>query len=265
MITLYQFDISPFCDKIRRVLRAKHLDFRIVEVPPSEAARGRWKEISPTGKFPVLEHDGRRIFDSTDIARHLDERFPEPRLLPEDPALQARVHVLEDWADEALYFFEMTMRLTWPENAERWVPILLAAEKPLVRRLLGPLLPGTIRRVTKAQGVGRKARDDVERELGRHLDALVAWLGDDDWLVGETLTLADIAVFAQLFCIQGANTGCEAIAARPALVAWMDRVDAATAAGGEETETLVRPGGAGAEQAGEVAEDGSVEDAPRDG
>ncbi len=242
MTTLYQFDISPFCDKVRRVLRAKHLDFRIVEVPPSEAARGRWKEISPTGKFPVLEHDGRRIFDSTDIVRYLDERFPEPRLIPADPVLAARVHVLEDWADEALYFFEMTMRLTWPENAERWVPILLAVEKPLVRRLFAPLLPRAIRRVTEAQGIGRKARDDVERELGRHLDALVAWLGDGAWLVGETLTLADIAVYAQLFCIQGAITGDEAIAARPALVAWMDRVDAATTRVEDETATLVRSG-----------------------
>lgn len=263
MITLYQFDVSPFCDKVRRVLRAKRLDFRIVEVPPSEAARGRWKEISPTGKFPVLEHDGRRLFDSTDIARYLDEHFPEPRLVPADPAEQARVHLLEDWADEALYFYEMTMRLTWPENAERWVPILLAAEKPLVRRLLGPLLPRAIRRVTEAQGIGRKARDDVERELARHLDATVAWLGDGDWLVGETLTLADIAVFAQLFCIQGAITGDEAIAARPALVAWMDRVDAATGAVSDETATLVRPVGASSAKVEAAA--GDAADAPRDG
>ena len=242
MITLYQFDISPFCDKVRRVLRAKQLDFRIVEVPVSEAARGRWKEISPTGKFPVLEHDGRRIFDSTDIAHYLDEHFPEPRLLPEDPALRARVHVLEDWADEALYFFEMTMRLTWPENAERWAPILLAAEKPWVRRLFQPLLPGAIKRVTEAQGIGRKTRGDVERDLARHLDALVAWLGDGRWLVGETLTLADVAVFAQLFCIEGAITGREAIAARPALAAWMARVDAATVR--EDGDTSTRAGGA---------------------
>ena len=243
MITLYQFDISPFCDKIRRILRVKGLEFRIVEVPPSEAARGRWKEVSPTGKFPVLEHDGRRIFDSTDIARHLDERFPEPRLLPEDPVQQAQVHVLEDWADEALYFYEMTMRMTWPENSARWVPILLAAEKPWVRRLLEPLLPRAIRRVTEAQGIGRKAKDDVERELGRHLDAIVAWLGDGDWLVGDALSLADLAVFAQLFCVQGAITGADAIATRPALVAWMERVDTATAPSADETTTIVRPAG----------------------
>lgn len=237
MITLYQFDISPFCDKVRRVLRLKGLDFRVVEVPPSEAARGRWKAVSPTGKFPVLEHEGRRIFDSTDIVRWLDERFPEPRILPDDPGDRARVHVLEDWADESLYFFEMTMRLAWPENAERWVPILLAAEKPFVRRLLGPLLPRTIRRVTEAQGIGRKGRDDVERELGRHLDALVALLGDGAWLVGDAISLADIAVFAQLFCIRGAITGDEAVAARPALTAWMARVEAATAAAAPEDET----------------------------
>jgi glutathione S-transferase len=248
MITLYQFEISPFCDKVRRILHWKGQPYRVVEIPPSEGARGRWAAVSPTGKFPVLEHDGRRLFDSTDIALYLEERFPEPAILPVDAALRAQVHVLEDWADESLYFYEMTMRLTWPENAARWAPILLAAEKPLVRSLFQPLLPRAIRRVTEAQGIGRKARGDVERELGRHLDAIEGWLGDGAWLVGDALSLADIAVFAQLFCIQGAITGAEALAARGALLAWMERVDAATRGGpedgGGESDTLVRGAGA---------------------
>ena len=228
MIVLHQFAISPFCDKVRRVLHVKGQAYRVVEIPPSEAARGRWASVSPTGKFPVLEHDGRRLFDSTDIALYLEERFPTPTLLPADAAQRAQMHVLEDWADESLYFYEMTMRLAWPENAVKWAPILLAAEKPMVRRLFQPLLPRAIRRVTEAQGIGRKAREDVERELGRHLDAVEGWLGGGHWLVGDALSLADIAVFAQLFCIQGAITGEEAMASRPVLLAWMDRVDAAS-------------------------------------
>jgi glutathione S-transferase len=138
------------------------------------------------------------------------------------------VHVLEDWADESLYFQEMTMRLTWPGNAERWIPALLAAETPLRRRLLAPLLPHIVARTTRAQGLGRKEKDAVLADLARHLDALVGLLVNRSWLVGETITLADVAVFAQLFCIRGATEGEAALAARPTLVAWMERVDDAT-------------------------------------
>jgi glutathione S-transferase len=228
VIVLYQFELSPFCDKVRRILHYKQVPYRVVEVPPSEAAAGRWKAVSPTGKFPVLEDEGERVVDSTDIAHHLERRFPQHPLLPADPEARGRVHVLEDWADESLYFQEMTMRLTWPGNAERWIPALLAAETPLRRRLLAPLLPRIVARTTRAQGLGRKEKDAVLADLARHLDALVGLLGNRSWLVGETITLADVAVFAQLFCIRGATEGEAALAARPTLVAWMERVDDAT-------------------------------------
>jgi glutathione S-transferase len=228
VVLLYQFEISPFCDKVRRILHYKEVPYRVVEIPPSEAASGRWKEISPTGKFPVLEDGSTRILDSTDIARHLEARHPSPALLPADPRDRALVHVLEDWADESLYFFEMTMRLSWPQNAARWVPELLRAEKPLVRRLMQPVVPRIVSRTTRSQGLGRKDPETVVAELGAHLDAIAALLGDGPWLVGDALSLADIAVYAQLFCIAGAVEGAEAIAARPVVGAWMERVDDAT-------------------------------------
>jgi len=228
MITLYQFEISPFCDKIRRVLHYKRQPYRVEEVPVSQASSKRWRAISPTGKFPVLDHDGQRIVDSSDIARYLEAQFPEPALQPDDPRDQAWVHMLEDWADESLYFYELTMRMTWPDNARRWIPELLAAEKPLVRRLMLPFVPRVLGRLARGQGIGRKRRTDVEAEVARHLSALTGLLGGRDWLVGERLSLADISVFAQLYCIRGAIEGERLIGAAPTVSAWMDRVDAAT-------------------------------------
>ena len=83
MITLHQFQISPFCDKVRRILHWKRLDYRIQEVPLARALSVR--RINPIGKLPCLEHDGRFVADSTDIAYYLEEKFPEPPILPKDP------------------------------------------------------------------------------------------------------------------------------------------------------------------------------------
>ncbi|HRK71453.1 MAG TPA: glutathione S-transferase family protein [Micropepsaceae bacterium] len=226
MFTLYQFDISPFCDKVRRILNVKGQDYAIREVKISQA--GRLRDISPSGKYPVLDHDGQRISDSTDIAHYLERLFPQPPLVPADPHEAALVHVLEDWADESLYFQEMTMRLVWPQNAKHWAPILLKDEGALFR-MIGPrMVPKIAARQSKAQGTGRKSQAQIITDLERHADAVAGLLGARNYLVGKMLSLADISVFAQLFCIDGTPEGKAVIDARPGLRAWMTRVDQET-------------------------------------
>ena len=69
MITLYQFASSPFSEKVRRALGYKALAYDIHEVERSAMPAGRYAAISPTGKFPVIDHDGRTIADSTASSR----------------------------------------------------------------------------------------------------------------------------------------------------------------------------------------------------
>ena len=228
MIRLHQFEISPFCDKIRRVLHVKGLDYEVHEVNTLEFLRGMGK-INPIGKLPCLEHDGRFVPDSTEIAHYLEERFPEPALVPEDPRERALCHVLEDWADESLYFQEMTLRFTLPHNAKRWVPELTKSDPGWFRPVAGAVLPTVVGRTAKAQGTGRKPVDMLVHDVERQVDAVADLLGRGDWLVADALSLADIAVFAQLFCIRGADEGAKLIEARPSVAAWMARVDGATA------------------------------------
>jgi glutathione S-transferase len=68
----------------------------------------------------------------------------------------------------------------------------------------------------------------VLRDLDRHLDSVTDMLAGGRFLLGDALTLADVAVFAQLFCIRGAEEGARAIEPRAAIGAWMERVDALT-------------------------------------
>ena len=120
---LHQFEISPFCDKIRRVLHLKGQAYEAREVSLLRSPRHLHRE-NPSGKLPCLEHDGRFVCDSTDIALYLEELFPDPPLLPADPRERALCQLLEDWADESLYFYEMALRFTVPANAKRFVPAL---------------------------------------------------------------------------------------------------------------------------------------------
>lgn len=226
--TLYQFELSPFCDKVRRVLHAKGVDYQVQEITIRDTLGGRLRTLSPAAKLPVLDIEGERIADSTDICRFLEARFPEPRLLPSDPREQALAHFFEDWADEALYFYEVHLRFTLPHNAERWVAEAGKHDTPFVQRLVRMVMPRTMLRVTTAQGVGRKPLPAIKRDLDRHFQMLNQWLNARDWLVGDALSLADISVYVQLACVAGTSEGMDLLRGYEHLRAWMSRVDAAT-------------------------------------
>jgi len=228
VIALHQFEISPYCDKIRRVLNVKRQPYTAVEVPLTRASSIARK--NPARKLPFLEHDGAIVADSTDIAHYLERTFPEPPLVPKDPRLAGLCHVLEDWADESLYFYEMRLRFGEAKNAARWIPELLKHDPPIARALLPLFIPRQLGGVLSRQGVGRKSKAQVLVDVERHVDALDGLLSAGDWLVGPTLTLADISVFAELSCIDGTPEGSTRIDARPRVRGWLERVDAATRA-----------------------------------
>lgn len=228
MIVLYQFPISPFCDKIRRVLHFKKVPYRVHDVPLLQSMT-LLPRVNPIGKVPCIDDGGRVVADSTDIARYLEERYPAPALVPSSPRERALCHMLEDWADESLYFYEVRMRLTIPHNARRTIGWLTLAEPRPIQMAAQLIVPRITKDIAAKQGIGRKPVAMVIEEARRHVEALSDFLGEGSFLVGDSLSLADISVFAQMFCIRGTDEGGELVEARPAVARWMDRVDAATA------------------------------------
>ncbi len=224
-ITLYQYQISPFCDKVRRAMRLKGLTWATVEVPV--VPPGMYKSVSPTGKFPAVDFGGKVVVDSTDIIFHLDTLIETPQLVPADPRQRADALILEDWADESLYFFDLTMR-NWPQNRKWFVDDLLHAEKGIKRSVVGAMVPGALKKVAVNQGLGRKDEATVSADLARHYDCLAARLDGRDWLVGDDISIADIAVRSMLFVLDRTVEAKALHEARPALWAWSERVDRAT-------------------------------------
>jgi len=227
VVTLYQMEASPFCDKIRRILAVKGVETRLEEVKFLHLMGG-YKKLNPSGKVPALEHDGTLICDSTDIAHYLERVFPDPPLVPSDPAQAALVHALEDWADESLYFMEMTLRFTVAHNAKRLVPLLTAHEGGGMKKMLGAMIPRALKSTTRNQGIGKKSTDQIVLDLTRHVEALEGLLGGGDWLVGDTLTLADIAVFVQMYCIAMTDEGRSVLKDYPTVERWMAAVSNAS-------------------------------------
>ncbi|MEM9460506.1 MAG: glutathione S-transferase family protein [Myxococcota bacterium] len=220
-ILLHQWEISPFCGKIRAILRHKGLSFQVRNYNGLLARKAA--ALTPAGTLPVLDYDGQRVAESSAIAAFLEQRHPEPALLPADPEARARVRVWEDWADESLYWLEIYSRFSDPEATRKAATMLCEGRPTFERTLLLPLLSQVYRRKLKTQGLGRLAREDVEAKLFGHLDDLETLLSKSPWLVGDTASLADIAAAAQLREIIRTSPLRPRIEQRKAVVDWIER------------------------------------------
>ncbi len=224
MIILYQFASSPFSEKVRRALHYKKLPYQIHEV--DRFAVDKLTHVSSFGKFPAMEDDGEPICDSTDIVRHLENRYPEHPLIPGDAGEAAQVHIFEDWADESLYHYEVTMRIAWEHNARKTLAAIMPTmpDKLSEDQVLQMMLEGAAN-TSNAQGLGRKTREQVVADVERHALALDAMLAGRDWLVGDALSLADISVLSQLNCLMYTDEFVSILENTRNLRPWMERVD----------------------------------------
>jgi glutathione S-transferase len=219
---------TPFAVKIERLLRYKRLPFHVEEVGWLER-QARLPTLSPSGKLPVLQYDGERIEDSTTMAYFLEARHPAPGLIPADPICRARMHFMEEWADEVLYFHGLYGSLrpdgstTIPHLRQRLPDDYVAPVETAVRSYL--------QQVLSSQGVGRYPPEKVDADRTRSLDMLGALLADQGFAAGAALSLADLALFGQFtrYFLSGTQPQFEReMRTRSALVDWYRRVDEAT-------------------------------------
>ena len=87
-LILYSVPHSLYCAKTRILLRAKGLGWQ--ERTPAEDATG-FAAASPFGNLPAIALDGFALSDSEAIAEYLNEAFPAPPMLPDDPQMRARM------------------------------------------------------------------------------------------------------------------------------------------------------------------------------
>jgi glutathione S-transferase len=218
---LHDLTDSPSCAKARICLTLKGVAFRRLTL----TLRGlrRLRLLNPLGQVPVLEHDGRVLADSTAIVRYLEERFPDPPLLPPEPAARAYCELVEDWADGTLAFVVGAVR--WLNPANRQAAVGLTARELGGGPLVGWALAARLRLRYRAAGYSTAALGHFEERLGAELRTLAALLEQRAFLLGRTLTLADVAVFAQLAPLRHFAEAA-LLDAHPLVARWLERVAA---------------------------------------
>lgn len=97
-LKLYFAKASTFSQRTRVVLLEKGIEFTPIEIDLQHKPDG-YTQISRYGKVPAIQHGDVIIYESAIINEYLDEVFPEPPLLPKNPAEKAIARIWIDYAN----------------------------------------------------------------------------------------------------------------------------------------------------------------------
>ncbi len=189
-------------------LQAKGLSFREVEVTPGIGQIALFR-LSGQRQVPVLVDGDDVVADSSAICRHLEALRPDPALIPADARQRAQMHLIEDWADTTL------------AAAVRAALLQAAADDPQLRNVLLPDdVPSPVRQVMSGlpggwlSGLGELLGQEQRSSMLSSLCAIADGLDLNGCLVGNAITLADIAVGAQLSLLRFPASAGDALAGR---------------------------------------------------
>jgi glutathione S-transferase len=90
--------VSPYVRKVLTACEMKGVAYRLDPIIPF-FGDDRFSEVSPLRRIPVFTDEAVSVSDSTVICEYLDERFPDPPLLPSDPVQRAKARWIEEYAD----------------------------------------------------------------------------------------------------------------------------------------------------------------------
>jgi glutathione S-transferase len=187
-ITLYRHSLSGHCHRAELLLSLLELPFTLVDVDLMRGANRKpaFLAKSPLGQIPVLEDGDLTLSDSNAILIYLALRYDKSEsLLPRDPVGAAHV--------------------------QRWLS-LAAGELAYG--------PGELRRATLFQSpVDREKLTRISELL---LGFMESTLAAQPYLVGPTLTLADVSLYAYTAV---APEGGFSLEPYPAVRTWLSRIE----------------------------------------
>ncbi|MDI1264913.1 MAG: glutathione S-transferase family protein [bacterium] len=184
MLTIHGVPLSVHTRKTIITAILKKIDYRfevVIPVIPGNPP-ANWGTLSPTGLIPVLQDGDFTLADSTAICVYLDRKQPAPSILPDDIRESARVLWFDAYAGGTIY-----------------------------RHVVHPLFVQTIvapniRNVPTDRAVIDDIVNNVQPKIFGYLDSQIT----GKYLVGDRMTLADIAIVSNFIVYQYLGFGIDA-------------------------------------------------------
>lgn len=182
--------VSPFCLKLDALLRMMDI--------PHQSITAATPFGGPKKKAPWIEHEGRKIGDSSFITTYLIERFGKDPDAALTPAQRGQAVAIQRLIEENLYWAMVYDRWVREENWPLLKESVLGQIAAPVRAVIAPLARRGVRKQLDGHGMGLHSEAEIRMIARRDIDALAKMLGDQPWFFGKEPSLTDAVVYSLL-------------------------------------------------------------------
>jgi len=193
-LILHGFPVSPYVRSARIALIEKGVDYYYNEIGFDHLASDEYAKLNPFRKMPVLQQEDFVIYETPAILDYIDEAFDGVSLQP--IASKARAQMRKWISISSNYLYPVgVMQL-------------------FLQRIMFPIMGNEPDQTIVENSITTIAPylDVIEHELV------------DTFLVGNTLSLADIITGAMVYYINMAKEGSALIDTRPKTAAWLSHL-----------------------------------------
>ena len=204
---IYGSSLSPYVRTVLAFAGEKRIEFDLQPTGfPNHSPE--YLEASPFRKMPAMRDGDYTLADSSAIVHYLEAKHPDPALIPADPRLRGKTVWYEEFADTIL---------------------VACGAKIFFNRIVAPRFMG---RPGDLEAAEQAELNDLPPILD-YLEKTVP--GDGGYLVGDALTLADIAVAGPFANFRHTQTRVcpekyphtvayvDRILSRPSFTPWLER------------------------------------------
>ncbi len=177
MPQLYHLPVSPTCRTARLLLGEKGIEPALREERAWER-REDFLRLNPAGEIPVfVEEDGFVVPGFWPLVEYLEEKYPDPSLLPSDVADRVEARRIADWF-ATKFAAEVSEPLIYEKVTKRFLSVSAGGGGP-------------------EMAVVRAALHNIRY----HLDYICYLMESRTWLAGDTLSIADLVAAAHFSCL----------------------------------------------------------------
>lgn len=188
---------SPYVRAPLLVLEEKGVPYRFDALALGAQHSPEYRRLQPFGKIPAFAHGDFAFYETQAFLRYVDRVVPEPALTPRDARAIARMDQLIGIADDYLKQ-QVSFAVTFPLG-------------------IAPKI---------GMPADRSAGEAAIPAAAHVLEVLAGLLGDQQYLVGDALTLADLMIAPHLDFLPTFDEGRDLLLAQPRLAAWLARMQA---------------------------------------
>jgi glutathione S-transferase len=194
MLALYHNPMSSASQKVRLCLAEKGLEWtgHIVNLRAGEQQSESYLKLNARGVVPTLIDDDVVIPESTVINEYLEQKYPEVALMPAAANERAKVRLWTKQVDDSLHDLGIAVLAF----AVAFRPGALAAGDAALAQInkIPDIFKRERRRDLLVHGMESMHFRGGLMRLRQMLQEMNAALADTPWLVGQSLTLADLSL-----------------------------------------------------------------------